>query len=150
MFRRSDVEMRVVILAPVGRDARLLSGTLAALNIEAAIAADAEAMLEMVAEGAGSTIVAEEALKPEPVRSLASWLMLQPPWSDPPFIILTSSGRPTRQSHLRGQALQALGNYTLIERPVRPETIESSIRTALRARMRQYEIRSRQEALQQA
>jgi light-regulated signal transduction histidine kinase (bacteriophytochrome) len=51
---------------------------------------------------------------------------------------------------MRARELQALGNFTLIERPVRPDTVESSVRAALRARMRQYEIRSRQEALIQA
>ncbi len=37
-----------------------------------------------------------------------------------------------------------------MERPVRPETVQSSVGFALRARMRQYEIRSRQQALIQA
>src|SRR5262249_39329661 len=46
--------------------------------------------------------------------------------------------------------LQELGNFNLIERPVRPDTVQSAVLTALRARMRQYEIRSRQEALIQA
>src|SRR5205823_5113763 len=51
---------------------------------------------------------------------------------------------------LRARELLTLGNVTFIERPVRPDTLESSTRAALRARMRQYEIRSRQEALVQA
>jgi signal transduction histidine kinase len=150
MFRRSAVEMRVLILAPIGRDAPLLSATLAALQIETAIAADVQAMLGMLAKGAGASIIADEALGQEFIHGLTEWLKSQPPWSDPPFIILTSGGKPTLQNHLRGQALQTLGNFTLVERPIRPETIESSVRSALRARMRQYEIRSRQEALLQA
>ncbi len=150
MFRRSAVEMRVLILAPIGRDAPLLSATLAALEIETAVAADAQAMLGMLTGGAGASIIADEALGQEFIHGLTEWLKSQPPWSDPPFIILTSGGRPTLQNHLRGQTLQTLGNFTLIERPLRPETIESSVRSALRARMRQYEIRSRQEALLQA
>jgi signal transduction histidine kinase len=150
MFRRSGSEMRVLILAPVGRDARLLAGTLQVLEIETAIAPDAKTLLELLSEGVGSAIVAEEALTPESIQALAGWLAAQPPWSDPPFIVLTTSGRPTRESHQRAQELQALGNLTLIERPLRPETVQSSVRTALRARMRQYEIRSRQEELLRA
>lgn len=142
--------MRVVILAPIGRDAQLLAGTLADLGIDTVIAADAEAMLRLLSEGAGSAIIAEEALAQNSIDTLASWLASQPPWSDTPFIILTSSGKPTRESHHRGKVLQTLGNFTLVERPVRPETVESSVRAALRARMRQYEIRSRQEALLRA
>ena len=150
MFRRSALEMRVLILAPIGRDAALLAGTLAAEGIESAVAPNMEALLEMLPQGVGSAIVADEALTRRSIGELSAWLGSQPPWSDPPFIVLTSNGRPTRESHVRALELQALGNFTLIERPVRPETIQSSVRSALRARMRQYEIRSRQEALVQA
>jgi len=142
--------MRVIILAPIGRDARLLAGTLAAMKIETTIAPDSKALLDMLPEGVGSAIIAEEALTTESIQALAGWLESQPPWSDTPFIVLTSSGRPTRESHHRAQELQGIGNFTLIERPVRPETVLSSVRAALQARMRQYEIRSRQEALLQA
>ena len=46
MFRRSALEMRVVILAPIGRDAALLASTINALNVEASIAPDAETLLK--------------------------------------------------------------------------------------------------------
>ena len=142
--------MRVVILAPVGRDAALLARTLSTLEIDAAVSRDANALMEILAEGAGAAIVADEALTSAALDVLKIWLSAQPTWSDMPFIVLTSGGVPTRESHLRARELRALGNFTLIERPVRPDTVESSIRAALRARMRQYEIRSRQEALVQA
>jgi signal transduction histidine kinase len=150
MFRRNALEMRVLVLAPVGRDGPLLAGTLAALQIETALPNNAATLLRMLDEGAGSAIIADEALTPDLIHGLSAWLNAQPAWSDTPFIVLTSSGRPTRESHCRAQELQELGNFTLIERPVRPETVQSSVRAALRARMRQYEIRSRQEALIQA
>ncbi len=150
MFRRSALEMRVLVLTPTGRDAALLAATLAALQIETAISIDSATLLRMLDEGAGSAIIAEEALTPNLIQGLSAWLNAQPPWSDTPFIVLTSGGRATRESHFRAQELQDLGNFTLIERPVRPETVQSSVRSALRARMRQYEIRSRQEALIQA
>src|SRR6185437_3949775 len=149
MFRRSVLEMRVLILAPIGRDAGLLAGTLAALQIETAISTDAS-LLQLLTEGAGSAIIAEEALTPDLLQAVSHWLNSQPAWSDLPFIVLTSSGRPTHENQRRAQEFQALGNLTLIERPVRPETIQSSVRAALRARMRQYEIHARQEALTQA
>ncbi len=150
MFRRSASEMRVVILAPIGRDAQLLASTVNALGIDTAIAPHASSLLDFFGEGAGSAIIAEESLTADSTARLTAWVGSQPPWSDIPLIILTNGGRPTRNSQLRGQALQMIGNVTLIERPVRPETIESAVRAALRARMRQYEIRSRQEALLRA
>jgi signal transduction histidine kinase len=150
MFRRSGKEMRVLILAPIGRDSRLLAGTLEGMGIDTTIAPDVQTLLNTLPEGIGSAIIAEEALEQGSVQKLAEWVEAQPPWSDTPFLVLTSSGRPTRESHERAQELQALGNLTLIERPARPETVQSSVRAALRARMRQYEIRSRQEALLRA
>jgi signal transduction histidine kinase len=150
MFGRSATEMRVIILAPIGRDAALLAKTLAAADIVSVIATDASVLPTLLAEGVGATIIADEALPPDAVEALATWLAELPPWSEPPFIVLTSSGMPTRQTHLRAHELQKLGNLTLIERPVRPDTIRLAAQSALRARMRQYEVRSRQEALIQA
>src|SRR5579871_1715613 len=150
MFRRNALEMRVLVLAPIGRDAALLADTLTALQIDTAIPGDGPALLRMLAEGAGSAIIAEESLTAPLMRALREWLASQPAWSDMPLLILTSGGRATRESHDRAQELQTLGNVTLIERPMRPDTVQSSARAGLRARMRQYEIRSRQEALVQA
>lgn len=150
MFRQTVLEMRAVILAPIGRDAILLANSLAALEVDTAIAADAEALVTLLTEGAGCAIVAEEALPPAGLQALKLWLSEQPPWSDMPFVVLTFSGRATRESHKRADELQALGNVAFVERPGRPDTVVSSVRSALRARMRQYEVRSRQEALIQA
>jgi signal transduction histidine kinase len=147
MFRRSAIEMRVLILAPVGRDAQLLAATLVGLKIDSETAADGELLLVKLGEGAGAAIIAEEALRADHIKTLAAWLTSQPPWSDMPILILTSSGKPTPQSERRAHELQTLGNVTLIERPVRPETVQTAIRAALRARQRQYEMRSRQEEL---
>lgn len=147
MFRRSASEMRVLILAPVGRDARLIADTLAGLDIETKTSPDAEMLIALLAEGAGSAIVAEEALTADRVPAVAAWLASQPPWSDMPFVILTSTGMPTPESKRRAHEMETLGNFTLLERPVRPETLQSAVRSALRARSRQYEMRSRQEAL---
>jgi len=142
--------MRTVILAPIGRDATLLQNSLSALQLDTAIAADVPALTELLTNGAGCAIIAEEALTPGSLQTLKAWLGEQPPWSDMPLVVLTFCGRATRQSQTRASELQSLGNVTLVERPVRPDTAVSSVRSALRARMRQYEIRSRQEALLQA
>ena len=150
MFRRSASEMRVVILAPIGRDATLLATSLAPLDVERAIAPDTQALIDMLNQGAGCAIIAEEALTPDAMETIKTWLAEQPSWSDTPLLVLTFGGRANRQNHRRSEHLQSLGNVTLMERPVRPDTAQSSVRSALRARMRQYEVRSRQEALLQA
>ena len=65
----------------------------------------------------------------------------QPTWSDIPILVLTSGGG---QSPENVEALAILGkggNVTLIERPVRVMTLVSAVKSALRARMRQFEVR---------
>lgn len=150
MFRRNDIEMRVLILAPVGRDADLLAQNLRTIDVESAIVPNVEALIREAPLGVGASIIADEAISPGQVHELTSWLSTQPPWSDPPFIILTPGGRSKSYSHERAQQFSTLGNFTLIERPMRPEIIQSAVRAALRGRMKQYEVRSRQEDLLRA
>jgi signal transduction histidine kinase/CheY-like chemotaxis protein len=49
--------------------------------------------------------------------------------------------RPGADSDESDEAVRTLGNVTLLERPVRLATLVSAVRTALRARDRQYQIR---------
>ncbi len=147
MYRQSELEIRVLILAPTGRDAFLLSQTLAEASISSDVCPHPAGLLDMLEHGAAAAIVAEEALSYSDMNGVADWLITQPPWSDMPFIVLTSKGRVNAATTQRAQELQTLGNATFLERPVRPETISAAVRAAMRARMRQYEIRRREETL---
>jgi signal transduction histidine kinase/CheY-like chemotaxis protein len=69
---------------------------------------------------------------------LAAFIANQPPWSDLPVLLLTGQGA---DSITVARALQSLGNVTLLERPVRVSALVSAVRSAIRARMRQYETR---------
>jgi signal transduction histidine kinase len=74
----------------------------------------------------------------------------QPSWSDFPLLILVSGGRVTAESeHLRRLRLP-LGNVILLERPLRPETLVSTLEMALRGRARQYQIRDQMEQFRRA
>lgn len=91
--------------------------------------------------GAGAAILAEEACRGEAVEELKAVLSEQPPWSDFPLILLTVGGRVTIESERLRQIREPLGNVLLLERPIRPETMLSTLATALRGRQRQYQIR---------
>jgi signal transduction histidine kinase len=94
-----------------------------------------------IAGGAGAAIVTEEALRGDGVNRLRPVLAQQPSWSDFPLVLLIGGGRVTAESeHLR-RLREPLGNVLLIERPARPETLSSTLETALRGRARQYQIR---------
>jgi len=147
MSERSGREGRILILTPTGRDALLIAETLLADALPATVCRDSDALLKMLEEGAAAAIIAEEALLPVAVSNIGRWVTSQPPWSDIPFVVLTSHGVPRPATTRRAREFDALDNVTFLERPVRPETVRSSMRAAVRARQRQYQMRDRQETL---
>jgi PAS domain S-box-containing protein len=100
-----------------------------------------EALRLLGDEPIGPLLIAEEALDLTTIRILGEWLQKQPTWSDLPILILTGNGRETSKTHLMEFQRLPLGAPVLLERPIRTATLVSSVRAALRARQRQYEIR---------
>src|SRR5215469_12043303 len=138
---------RVVILAPVGRDAALTGALLERAGVTSVACADLDNLQKSLAEGAGAAVVTEEVLIGREVRGLTEWIAQQPSWSDLPFILLLAPGTSAEASAPDRDALQAAGNLTLLERPVGTATLVSAVRAALRARERQYEVHDALEAL---
>ncbi len=99
------------------------------------------ALAEAITQGAGACLMAEEVLQDSTIGVLAECLSEQPPWSDFPVIVLTGGGSSTAATEIAVRSRAPLGNVSLLERPLRPATLISSVRTALAARQRQYEIR---------
>jgi signal transduction histidine kinase len=104
-------------------------------------ASSAEELCFEIGRGAGAAIICEEALTSAAISRIRKLLEEQPPWSDFPLILLTVGGRVTPQSERLRQLRQPLGNIFLLERPIRPETLLSTLEIALRGRQRQYQIR---------
>ncbi len=141
---------KVLIVAPFGRDAELLEHVLKGGGIDAHRCPDVEWLVESYRSGAGVALIADEALNKRNIPMLAKALDEQPGWSDFPVLVMTGGGEATGASAYRLNLLAPLGNVTLIERPVRTATLVSAIKTALRARRHQYQIRGeweRQNAL---
>ena len=101
-------------------------------------------------DGVGAVFVAEEALFNKDTESLAQWIESQPPWSDLPFVVLTSHREQPAVVAWRRSIVSLLRNVSLLERPVQPITLTSAVQSALRARRRQYEIRALLAAREQA
>ncbi len=136
-----ELENGVLILAPAGVDGVLISKALDAASIPAELCANVEELCGQLEFIVGSVVISEEALTPKAIKSLANVLENQPPWSDLPIIVLTGGGAADRRTEEAAQSRAILGNVSLLERPIRPITLISAVRSALRARMRQYEIR---------
>jgi signal transduction histidine kinase/CheY-like chemotaxis protein len=132
---------RILILAPTGRDAALTARVLGEAGLHAKVCNTIEELCEDVINGAGLAFLTGEALTKEALRCLVEALAEQPTWSDFPLIVLTSGGAETPANADALSALGAAGNVTLIERPVRLMTLLSTIKSALRARNRQYDVR---------
>ena len=143
-------EYRVHVLAPFGKDAALVREVLERSGIPVAVVDTAEALADCVNSGAGAAIVAEEALTDQTIELLGNSVTAQPTWSDFPIIVLTGGGASTPSTELLVRSRAPMGNITLIERPLRPATLISCVRTAIRSRLRQYEIRNHLEERQRA
>ena len=87
---------------------------------------------------------------PGQVRVLAGRLREQPAWSDLPFVLLTRGADTSDPSSGSAELLALLGNVTFLERPFHPTTFTSVARSATKGRLRQYEARSRIDALDES
>lgn len=132
---------RTIVVAPTGKDGRLVAGLLERLNIACHIAASITEACALIREGAGAAIISEEAFVDGSRSELLHVLHQQPSWSDFPLILLTVSGRVTIESERLREMRRPLGNLFLLERPIRPETLLGTLEIALRGRERQYQIR---------
>ena len=129
----------VRVIAPTGRDAELVVGVLHQNGLSAEVCEDLSFLKDH--EEVGPLLLAEEALKPQFVQQLRDRIRHQPEWSDLPILILTNGARDTYQGYRTTYDHMFIGSPILLERPIRAATLLSSVRAALRARKRQYEIR---------
>lgn len=134
-------EMRTIIFAPVGRDGELISAAIARYGRSCHVVHSVSELCREIRAGAGAAIVAEEGVTGPDRDHLHLALSEQPPWSDFPLLFLVAGGRVTVQSERLRKLRMPLGNILLLERPIRPETLLSTLEMALRGRQRQYQIR---------
>lgn len=143
-------ELPVLVFAPFGKDAALIERVLSQSAIPVRILSSLAGLEKSICEDAGAAIVTEEVLQSGDISSLAGRLSSQPAWSDFPFIVLTGSGLSTAGSERAERSRAPLGSITLLERPLRPVTLVSTVRSALLARRRQFEVRDNLRELKHA
>lgn len=131
----------VLVVAPLGKDGPLAAEVLAGAGISARVCANIEDAAARVSDETLGLLLAEEALVPSMLPALLKALGDQPTWSDIPIIILASIGGTERMSMHVVDIFGPTGNVTLLERPLHGVTLVSAMKVALRARLRQYEVR---------
>lgn len=126
-----------IILAPVGRDAAVAAGILAEEGLTSEICSSVNECIDRF-KSAFCFIITDEALLNENRVRLAEWVSVQPPWSDFPVILLTHRG-----GGLVDPRLSFLSEYAVtLERPFSPQALVAAVRSAVRARRRQLEVKT--------
>jgi signal transduction histidine kinase len=141
MAEFSISDLPVLVFTPFGKDAQLIARVLRESSIAAQSFSELQEFADAIGEDAGAAIISEEVLQNGTISVLAQRLLLQPRWSDFPILVLTGSGMSTATTESAVRSRAPLGNVTLLERPLRPVTLISAVRSALLARKRQYEVR---------
>jgi signal transduction histidine kinase len=154
--KHSGRSLRVLLLAPIGRDGVLISEALAAAGIAARTMASPDELIADVesevcggAPRLGTIVATDDALGVDWAARLARTLERQPSWSDLPMILLASSRGAAPERHWAGsRAPTAVAerltdgvSLTVLDRPVRVAALVSAVRAAMRARARQAEVR---------
>ncbi len=129
---------RVLVLAPTARDAETSQKILTKAGIESVVCRSMAEVCAAIDRGSGAALLTQEAILSDLTGCLTETLARQPHWSDFPLVVLTPSGaNPPRAA----RALEAIGPMTLLKRPVSIAELVSTIRAALRDRLRQYRTR---------
>jgi signal transduction histidine kinase len=144
------LSLRALLLTPNGRDGEIAAAILNEAGVATTICGDLHQLVAALSEGAGLAVIVEEVLRSADLSALAKWLAAQPSWSDFPFLLLTQRGGSVERNPFAQRLSATLGNVSFLERPFHPTTLVSSVRTALRARSRQYEARERIEEIRRA
>ncbi|MFP7721676.1 hybrid sensor histidine kinase/response regulator [Lysobacter sp. A3-1-A15] len=138
---------RVLMLLPTQRDTELTADVLARHDIDTCICIQPADLAREIDRGAAAVLVAEEALAQGAQSVLGRVVDRQPRWSDLPVMVVARDGADSAQV---ADAMARLGNVTLLERPLRLSTLVSTVKSALRARERQYEMLTHLDELERA
>jgi signal transduction histidine kinase/ActR/RegA family two-component response regulator len=146
----AESEQRVLVFAPIGRDADLTRDLLERAGIPCNVCHSVHTLSDLLTgDGAGALLLTEESLDDPALSVLVTALEQQPPWSDVP-ILLFAGGPASEMTTSSIRSIETLRNVTLLERPIRIAAVLSTIRAALRGRARQYEVRDLLVALHRA
>jgi signal transduction histidine kinase/ActR/RegA family two-component response regulator len=135
---RKRRERRVLVMAPTVRDGALTRSLLERADLASEVFDDLSRLCQELERGAAAIVLPEEAVAEGGRGPVARHVASQPPWSDLPILILA---RPGAVSADVAEAMEMLGNVTVLERPMRVAALVSALRSAVRARSRQYQIR---------
>ena len=137
----AEFTVDVLVVAPTGRDGMLTRSLLEDAGLSVRVCPNIGDVCAHIDDTSGVLLVAEEAFDRAGRDALLAELAQQPTWSDIPIIVLTGEGELSRAIPMALREVATRANVTLIERPVRIATLITAVRSALRARARQLDLR---------
>jgi signal transduction histidine kinase/ActR/RegA family two-component response regulator len=135
---QQTAEYRVLLLPATRRDAEVSEALLQRAGLLCTVCEDATALAKAVQEPVGALLLTDNVFQDPHIDGLLTLLAEQAPWSDIPAVLLCRAGH---RSVIADEILAALRNVTVLERPTTIRTLVSSLKAALRARERQYQMR---------
>lgn len=136
----SELDERILILAPVGRDGPAMATLLVERGFSAKVCGSASELRACMTEAVGALLLTEEALELAQLPELLNRLQAQPSWSELPLILLTHGGE-SRLARLLDTVAAAANGITVLERPIGTATLVRTVEVAIRSRRRQYQVR---------
>ncbi len=131
--------LRVLVVAPTPKDCRITVDILEQAGCNVAALHNIDELCAGIRTGAGAVLLTDDLLRTkECIKALASALNEQPPWSDMPIVLVSREGT---ESPGMSSILAPLRNVLVLKQPVHIPTLISAVKSALRSRNRQYEIR---------
>jgi signal transduction histidine kinase len=147
-------ELRVLLVAPTRRDGEITYELLLKEGIECLICEGLQDVTDVLKSEVGAIVMTDASIRDPALDRLLAKILQQPPWSDLPILLLTRD-RVSLPSGIR--ALETGSNVTLLDRPSSTRALVSAVKSALRARRKQFQIRDQlieqqkaDEALRQA
>lgn len=129
---------RILVLMPTRLDAGRTAQFLRDVQIHAHTCVDLAEACQELRQGAGALLLTDEALLSDSAGQLAEAVRAQPAWSAVPILVLS---RERAMPHLQRMSADAFRSLTIVERPVRTQTLQAMVASALRTRRHQYQIR---------
>jgi PAS domain S-box-containing protein len=136
----------VLLAAATVKDGEITRSLLAREGLACVICPSLRDLTAEIDKGVGAIVLTEEAFGAEGLDDLVARLEKQPSWSDIPVVILMQGDRG---SPAAAQILRSLRNVTLLERPAPMRSVASAVQAAVRARVRQYQIRRQIETIRE-
>ena len=129
------LQQTALVWTLLAADAQAIARTLESAEIPTSIHSDAASFCQALPHCL-MAIITIEVLSPSHLQMVKEAISRQPTWSDAPIALLTGRAAPS----LPAETLQALGNVTVLERPLRQSSLLSLAQSAARARRKQFEV----------